>query len=484
MLAEIAGMEISLPPLEMLSNYRAPAHSDRLIDWLDAQASKCDVLIAGCETLGYGGLIASRISHETTATITARLETLRHIKVRHPELCILGFNLITRIPAYNSAVEEPLYWAEHGTSLHQLSQLMDRAGHGEAVDTELHQLRARLPEEHVNDFLGRRLRNHIVNLFTLELAANEIFDLLIVSSDDTSTFGLSSREKRWISESAALFALGDRLLMYPGADEVGSILVARVMNALKGHAPTFQIDYTVPGGDAVTAAFEDSAVSITVERQIYAAGAAIVPEGGDILLLVNTPRSSEHQWPLPYSPDELRQRKPYLEAAVERLARWIETGKSVAVADVAHANGADVLLVEMLQDAGLLLKLDAYGGWNTAGNAIGTTVAQACIASHFGRESTLQRRFVAHRLIEDWAYMGVVRDQAMAWLEAETGHREPAPEMVEKTATWIEDRLGPLVDQLGTGYRIAPGSLCLPWKRTFETDFDLEATSTGGETSC
>ncbi len=272
LLAEIAGVEVTLPPTNILSDYRVPAKSDALIQWLNAHAADCDVLIAGCETLGYGGLITSRTSHEPAATIFARLETLRGLKTRQPALRIFGFNLITRIPHYNSAVEEPDYWSEYGANLHRLSQLMDRAEQGHALGEELTELRARLPDAPVNDFLWRRMRNHTVNLAAVGLAADEVFDLLAVSSDDTSPYGLSSREKRWVGEWAARLNLGDRLLMYPGADEVGSILVARAVNEQQGCAPSFQIDYAVPGGEGITAAFEDSAVRVTVERQIYAAG--------------------------------------------------------------------------------------------------------------------------------------------------------------------------------------------------------------------
>jgi hypothetical protein len=477
LLAEIAGAEVLLPPADLLSNYRQPASSESLIDWLNAHAPGCDVLIAGCETLGYGGLITSRTSNESAATILTRLDTLRGLRANQPNLRIYGFNVITRIPGYNSAVEEPDYWAEHGKNLHQLSQLMDRAGRGKAVDEELDQLRTQIPDIYVSDFLTRRLRNHTVNLATVGLAAEGIFDLLVISSDDTSPYGLGSREKRWLGEWAARLNLHDRLLMYPGADEVGSILVARAVNQHTGRAPTFQLDYAVPGGENITAAFEDSAVSVTIERQIHAAGATIQRENADILLLVNPPRSPDHQWPLPYSEAELRERKPHLESAVKRLGEWINAGKPAAVADVAHSNGADTIFVEMLREADALLKLDAYSAWNTAGNAIGTTIAQACIAWGGGRDAPGQKRFLAHRLIEDWAYMGIVRDETTAWLEKETGRHEPTPELVNETEEWIERHLGDKADQLGGGFRLVPDSLRLPWKRTFEIDFDLESVT-------
>lgn len=475
MLAAIYGAEVRLPPRSLLSDYRAPADSGALLDWLKTTAPECDILIAGCETLGYGGLIASRTSHEPAAAILNRLETLRDLKTNQPALRIFGFTVITRIPHYNSAGEEPEYWGQYGVRLHRLSQLMDRAEQGEPVGDELSGLRAQIPADHVNDFLRRRLRNHTVTLGALGLAADSVFDLLVISSDDTSPYGLNSSEKRWIAEWGSRLNLGDRLLMYPGADEVGSILVARAVNQNASRAPSFRVEYAVPGGEQVRAAFEDSAVKLTIERQILAAGAAIEPEKADILLLVNPPRSPDHQYPAPYTAAERDARQPHLQAAVARLSDWIDAGKPAAIADVAHSNGADNLFVDMLREAGLLLKLDAYSAWNTAGNSIGTTVAQACIAWHGGRNTPNQQRFLAHRLIEDWAYMGIVRDQAADWLEAETGQREPAPERVAAAARWIEAQLGQVAGTLNTGFRIAPGSLRLPWKRMFEIDFDLEA---------
>jgi hypothetical protein len=472
-LAEIAGAELVLPPAAILSDFRMPAKSDALIEWLQTEAPKCDVLIVGCETLGYGGLITSRTSDESVAVITARLETIRQLRVQHPALRILGFNVITRIPHYNSAVEEPDYWADYGERLHMLSQYLDRSSQGDAVENQLRDLRSQIPEAYATDFLRRRLRNHTVNLTAIGLVASSVFDLLVISSDDTSVYGLSSNEKRWLAQWVAWLDLGEKLLMYPGADEIGSILVARAVNQWKQRSPNFQIDYAVPGGENITAAFEDSAIKVTVERQIKAAG-GVIQADGDILLLVNPPRSPDIGWPIPYSETEKCDRTPHLQAAVDRLAQWIASGKPAAVADVAHSNGADNVFVDMLREKGLLFKLDAYSAWNTAGNSIGTTVAQACLAWQGSRESMEQRRFLAHRLIEDWLYMGNVRNETTDWLQAQTGQPEPTADMLRPTANWIEAHLQAAMNPLNMGFRIVPHSLRLPWKRTFEIDFDLE----------
>jgi hypothetical protein len=479
MLADIAGVELLLPPGAILSHYQQPASTEEIVQWLCEAAATCDVLIVSCEMLGYGGLIHARRTSEPASAIISRLETLRELKTQKPALQIFGFNLITRIGRSNDTTEEPPYWGEYGYDFYRFSQLLDRFEQGQPVEDELQSIRARLRDADVSDFLRRRLRNHTINLAALGMAADGVFDLLVISSDDTSPFGLGSREKRWVSEWGRRLELGERLLMYPGADELGSILVARAVNQARGRAPTFQIDYAVPGGDAITAAFEDSPVRVTVERQVAAAGARVVPDGGDILLMVNPPRSPEHEWPRAYSDDEWDARFPHFEAAAERLAAWMHSGKPAAVADVAHANGADGAWIALMERWGVSIdQLSAYGGWNTAGNTIGTTVAQACMAWQTEVDSTAQKRFLAHRFIEDFLYQAIVRDEAAHWLQTETGVREPAPDRLDATARWIEhqldERLTGFAPSTGIGYRIVPGSVRLPWSRLFEIDFDLE----------
>lgn len=116
---------------------------------------------------------------------------------------MLGFNLITRVSNADDAIEEPAYWAEYGRRLYRLSHLMDRSLQNPApeIQEELEQLRRELPAAHQQDFLKRRARNHTANLaVVLQLLADGVFDQLVLSSDDTSEYGLPSREKRWVSE--------------------------------------------------------------------------------------------------------------------------------------------------------------------------------------------------------------------------------------------------------------------------------------------
>lgn len=83
-------------------------------------------------------------------------------------------------------------------------------------------------------------------------------------------------------------------------------------------------------------------------------------------------------------------------------------GTPVAIADIAYPNGADPLVIEMLLESDCPVRpaeLAAYGAWNTAGNTLGTTVAQAILSMFAGDDPeriAAQQRFLTHRFLEDW----------------------------------------------------------------------------------
>lgn len=486
MIAEIAGVSLRQPPVGILSKARTPADHAALDQWLIETASELDYLIVSIEMLGYGGLIASRTTDDKAVTVINRLESLRLVKQRYPDLKIYGFDLIQRISYSNYNFEEAPYWSEYGTRFHRYSQLLDRQLQGQDVSEELESLRAQLPDEHIEDYLTRRLRNHIVNLNVLEMFKDNVFDLLVISSDDTAEYSIGTREKRWVSEWVdRTLADPERLLMYPGADEVGAALFIRAVNQQHGFTPKFVLDYAIEGDETVIAPFEDGPVSLTLERQIRAVGGELVTDAGaaDLVVAVNTPSRIRTPFFDPqYAASEREQRLPHIEQFVERVKGYVEAGKQVIVADVAYPNGADPVLVDLLREQVDLTSLAAYGAWNTAGNTIGVALAHGIAALDAEKSPAQQRaqqRFLLHRFVEDWGYQHHVREGVGDRLEQETGERSIPPEQLDAVKANMEagliTRLGELpgfVDK----WRIANGSTRLPWERLFEVDFDLEQT--------
>lgn len=74
----------------------------------------------------YGGLIASRISNDTQAEISKRLDSLELRKVFNKGLKIYASAVVMRIPASDGDFEEPTYWANYGRLIYQFSFYTDK----------------------------------------------------------------------------------------------------------------------------------------------------------------------------------------------------------------------------------------------------------------------------------------------------------------------------------------------------------------------
>ena len=87
----------------------------------------------------------------------------------------------------------------------------------------------------------------------------------------------------------------------------------------------------------------------------------------------------------------------------------MDAGRRVAVGDVAFGNGADNSLMTELKQQGLLEKLAAYSGWNTAGNTLGYAVGQGMLANY--TPDAQRKVLLAVRYLDDWAYQANIRGQ-------------------------------------------------------------------------
>jgi len=487
MLGAIGGAEVLLPPLSMRGFQRVPADLDAVAKWLQKTAQNADAAIVSCEYLGFGNLIASRITNDSAAQVLSRLHLLEQI---NPTCPIHAFSLITRVSNADDAVEEPEYWAEWGTTFYQYAKLWHQTELGVLEDVDaLTEMETRLPEALKSDWLTRRLRNHIVNLGLLDMAARGTLTSLRLTSDDTSLYGLPSREQQWLAGWPALIgpALSGRVMMHPGADEVGSAILAKLLMEHAGKSPRVFVVYSHAGGEHLVAPYEDRPICETVKGQIHACGGRLTKsaDGCDLVLGVATPVPGRTAWQPEYLAEDRATRTAEYAAFLGTLAEAQATGSPVALADTAYPNGSDPLLSEMAFAAGLNLgKLAAYGAWNTAGNTLGVVVAQAfcadLIEGDTGRADA-QKNFLAHRFLEDWGYQAAVRREARDEAERLWGRREPDPESDDEQAQlcgFIEARLTAHLKTLhthgiGVGLAITPGSTRLPWRRTFEADFTL-----------
>ena len=491
MLGAIGGANVLLPSPEHRGLQRVPADLNAVVAWLQEAAVTADAAVVSADYFGFGNLINARISQDSAAHVLARLDLLAQL---NPTCPVYAFSLITRVSNADDSVEEPEYWTQWGTKFYRYARLTHQAERGELEDgEELARLDAMLPPDLKADWLTRRLRNHTVNLGLLDMAARGQIASLRLTSDDTSPLGFPSRERDWLRGWPRLIgpALAGRVMMHPGADEVGSALLSKLLMERAGRTPRVGILYSHPGDDALVAPYEDRPVRETVEGQIRACGCEVADglDGCDLPPRRRHPVAPPHRlsaWST--RPKTEQQRTPAYQAFLAALAGWQARGVPVALADVAYPNGSDPLLTELLlaPDAPLAPgRLAAYGAWNTAGNTLGVVVAQAACALLIGDDADraqAQRVFLAHRFLEDWGYQTVTRRETRAESERLWGRRDPDPDdpaQQSALSAFIEGRLTALLSDLqargiGAGLRLTPGSTRLPWRRTFEVDFRLE----------
>jgi hypothetical protein len=530
-LARMAGLDLHLPPREWLGNpWRASRHAE-LVEWLKAEAQGAAALILALDTLGYGGLIPSRTSREPLEKVLERLEFLRDLKARRPELPIYASSVILRISRANSCEEEKDYWAVYGSRMFRLSYLEHKAALGEASAGEMHEaesLRDEIPDDVYDNYRGGRRRNHSVNQTMLRWAAEGVFDYLLLPQDDTADYGWNIAEARTLQGYIRHEGLSDRAITYPGADEIGCLLLAAYACRSAGFLPRVWPRYSSVHSPGVVTAYEDRPIHELIKAHLAPLGGSLAetPDSADLLLYVNAPTfaqgNGEYQWAAWNGVDALRVGAPPLLAAyldtvavdpvyrvtrremespqrspeefVRALCLDLSAGRAVALADVAYVNGADLVLGNLLVQRPEAARLCAYGGWNTAGNTLGTVLAQAMLrvlAKRSGQVSVdaeqAHLEFLFLRWMDDYYYQARERSRTMLedlpHLGLAPGFERLPDALADEVAGRVRSRLLASAAELekifqrsGLVKNVRVSDIYLPWQRLFEVGMDVQVT--------
>ena len=464
LVAAIAGAHVVAPPVACLPSIRTAGDADGLAEWLQREAAHADAAVVSLEGLGFGGLIPSRIGDEPIEAVLERWAVLRRLPIP-----VYASAVVPRTPDSDDAFEEPAYWEQWGSRLHELSSAL-----GTGRDTAM----SPVPVEVRTDWLSRRLRQHALGLAAIGLVADGTIDRLVIGVDDAVPGSLSSEAQEELAAWVVRLGLEERVVVGPGADETAAVLTARLIADRAGVAPRVVIGCADTDGLSRIAPYETGAVGVTAHGQLRAAGASVAGGGGepDGVLVLHAPQTAG-DWAVapPRSTDsEAAQR------TADVVHHELHAGRAVAVADVAQPNGADPALVRALVSAGLFDRLDGFAAWNTAGNTIGTAAA-SLVAALAGRaagtyDADAAERLRRLRLIEDAAYMTVARARLRRDLGSRSDrhdHISDADPAAERLATLLNEALVELgASDLAT---IDPRQVGFPWARSFEIALDREA---------
>lgn len=468
-----SGAEIIQPPRELMPRFHEPANTAGLAEWLREVDASVDAHVLSLDLLVHGGLIPSRLTHDRTSEAISRLEILHELKAP-----VSAYQVVTRLPHYNNASrsrQEPEYWGTHGRRLFELSQAWDKHTRGEATTADVDAALDAVPAEFRSDLVRRRLRNHTVNLVALGMAAEGTVVDLMITSDDTAPRGLPAVDR------AALSAWNDRLdarvLLYPGADEVPSVLVSRVISRARGVTPRIHVVYPDPDGAQRIAPYEDVPIDQGVDRQIRALGGERVEDANDadLVLLVHAPSATPGDWTAGTAAQDSSAESA---AVVSATAALCAAGHRVALADVRYANGSDPTLLAALDEAHLLGQLVAYGGWNTAGNTLGTTLAAGVSPLHDASigAAEARSRFLATKIIKDGFYLPTLRVELQRELAAR-GYDDPPLDELPELARRVEADMNAWASGVNALHGTRVSAVNWPWSYLFTVDFEVELTA-------
>lgn len=485
LLAKGTDVDLLRPPIELMGDMKRPGDTEGLWRWLLERAGEADGAILSLDTLLYGGIIPSRLHDMTTEQGAEKLRRLRDLKRKRPELKLFAFHLIMRCPTYSSSEEEPDYYADWGAEIHRIGRLrhLEQLGLISGEERrELQELDRRLPADVLADYLNRRAVNTSLNRLALEYVADGTIDFLIVPQDDSAPYGWTALDQRMIRAAIAELGIELRTYMYPGADEVGCTLLARMVNAFHGRTPAVYPRFSSRKGPFLIPSYEDRMFDESFKYQVTAAGGIVVDSmnDADLAMLVNLP--GEKMTEAAYQPaatagyDVMRNVTELVEFGDAAMRRW---GKPLAVADVAYANGGDLQLVRLLREKGLLFRLAGYAGWNTSSNTLGTVIAQSMLYLIYG-DTNEHRDFLALRYAEDAGYCSHVRKLVTAGPVAERGYtRERVDGQQGEIAAIVREHLETFVRERidGAGYRVVIDSCRLPWNRMFEVGLSVRCVA-------
>jgi hypothetical protein len=467
-LAAAAGIEVVTPPRSMLGARRRPADVEALWAWIDGEAVDADLLIASAELLIYGGLVPSRIGHESLDRCLALAGRFAATRRRAPEQRTLVSASNLRLPQTPDASEEPEYWAEHGPQIFAYSYHADRFA--QTNDPASQRLaaaaEATIPRSVLADVMARRARNLTVLLSLIEHASRGDLEALLIGQDDAAEYGFPQRDLRAIEAAITDRGAAARSWATYGTDELAVRLLARAWLAAPRRAPGVRVEYAHPDNRHAIPRYEGQGLDRTVRSHIATAGCRAVDHGEDLTLFVHNFPGAQEEAPFqePYDPQGLGTFFSSITAA---------SARPFAVADVRYANGADRTFVDGLLKVPGAARMRAYGGWNTSSNTIGMALAQALLPA-----SQATRAFTITRFLDDWAYQAAVRQRLASEIlpsypEASAQQLGPALRPCGEAArAWLGREYAPILAQT-FGRRIAVTRVGFPWERLFEIDLEV-----------
>lgn len=476
--AEAAGYDVLTPPAQYLSGMNFHGSPDKLMAWVDANAGKADAMVLSIDSLVYGGLVDSRKHNLPMETLTARLEKVEALHKSHKKVPIYVFSTVMRSPWAGGKGVEPDYYLTMGSDIYQLASLqakMDEEGLNPQERNDWFAIMRRVPMEYLQDWYNRRRKNMSINYRLIDDARKGVFTYYSLGHDDNSVSTQSSLESKYLEmagDGIPKTAFGS----FPGADQLGLLLITRASNDFNNYHPKITVIYPLGGGEKTVPRYDGQAIGKTIASHVEAIGGTMVDnERPDLLLAVNTPltTSTTESGNFENFPIMLQSTRDFL----TQIEKAVNLGIPVSIVDMAFSNGSDNTLVYGLYQDQMMYRLAAYNGWNTASNSVGYGIAQGVLSKYMTADA--HRDMLTTQYLDNWAYQANVRDYIYRMQQ-----KLEAGVVTQYYPTLNEELQSRTKEQLqryaSTYLGIDPKTVdvTLPWQRLFEVYVDVKPAPT------
>ncbi|MDY2636637.1 MAG: DUF4127 family protein [Phascolarctobacterium sp.] len=501
-LGRLAGINVIVPPKELLDNYQEPADRKNLWLWLQKEAPSRSTNIISADILLHGSLLQTRQHVASEAEqdeffkelgkLQKQIQAQRSVQAPSskdspsaPQFTL--FSIIPRLLVSDDIYPDCWYqW-----HLMRYSQLLDMVQiNGDyAMTKELEEYRKEIPAEILNKYtsiftqsqgfnekllasLTPKAKNSLPSTAPLSYQKNDYPAMsLIIGQDDSSPFGLPKITTHNLERHIQQQDLENKAQITYGADEIGALLLARHYLEQISWKPKVYLQFASPKTEFKNMPYMATSTGACLRNQAQLVGAQLVatPKDADIVLFVHC------------GDDDA---KPTASEA-GALKQLLATGKQVALIDLsANFEAEEMLLPELLKRAVPVNQLAAYAGWNTFSNSSGTALAQSVIFAGRLRElrqheaaqsfaigekptnalqATVEQassaavaslyaanlNFTVERMLEDYYYQKCIHPKLRPYLESfGTTPTDLEPEEKTQTEYRIQERLALYADLL------------------------------------
>ncbi|AFK85392.1 hypothetical protein V518_0391 [Thermoanaerobacterium aotearoense SCUT27] len=451
-LAKAGGKELLVPPMDALDDYKKKSNQDMIYDWLKGAVERPDIsaVIISTNQFISGGLIASR-SYINDINYKESLERLKQIMDLANGKRIV---LISIMPQVSSVLyQQDTIYVQNRANIDYYKQVKKAISENDTKTLE--RLKLSMPSYLFNCMAVIASEALINEQMASDLKPNVT---LTIGLDDTT---MKSMLKYSYDDLKSSIKGHKNVYMLHGADEISMMTVAKILNEENGLKPSYKIVYEESGDENNYLLFEGGTVKEITEEKIGYIGGETSQDAKNIIYI--------------------HMHKNYKTGIKNVVSKYKISGQNFGVADVAKTNGGDKDLVDEILKDKLITSVDAYSGWNTPSNTIGTVVSELSIKSYIDTKKDknaledMQKYYYAFTFIryaDDYIYQSIVRDEMQNWAKTNglnpdnlTNKNEADDVLKEKMKPYLDTLMSVYAD---CGIKIKGADVEYPWNRMFE----------------